>query len=123
MPVDDIDAGGDTESYGLDEAAAAALVSARLPGAARPVPAGGRIRVLVQNGVGAPGLGRGGTIAAGGSGLRYVGGGNIDGFGVTSSLVLLPDGSALSRARGATVSSARSDQRGASDHRHPADHR
>ena len=103
MPVDDIDAGGDTESYGLDEAAAAALVSTRLPGAARPVPAGGRIRVLVQNGVGAPGLGDAARSRLVAAGLRYVGGGNIDGFGVTSSLVLLPDGSALSRARGATV--------------------
>nr|WP_284287686.1 hypothetical protein [Angustibacter aerolatus] len=57
LPVHEIDTGGDTEAYGLDEAAAATMVAQRLPGAALPVPPGGRLKVLVQNGVGTPGLG------------------------------------------------------------------
>ena len=41
LPVDDIDSGGDVTSYGLDAAAAAVMVRARLAGASLPVPSGG----------------------------------------------------------------------------------
>lgn len=106
LPVNDIDAGGDNPSYGLDERATAALVQARLAGAALVAPLGGRTRVLVQNGVGTPGLGdvaRSRLVAAG---LRYVGGGNVEGFGVSRTVVLLPDGSSASRRRAAPVLAA-----------------
>lgn len=103
LPVDDIDAGGESTSYGLDEDASAALVRARLAGAALAVPVGGRTRVLVQNGVGTPGLGDAARSRLVAAGLRYVGGGNVEGFGVAQTLVLLPDGSSASRARGAAV--------------------
>ncbi len=106
VPVRDIDTGGVVTAYGLDNEAAATLVQARLAGAAIAVPAGGRLRVLVQNGDGAPGLGdeaRSRLVAAG---LQYVGGGNVDGFGVDESVVLLPDGTSVSRARGLAVTRA-----------------
>lgn len=103
LPVNDIDAGGESTSYGLDEAASAAMVRSRLAGAALAVPVGGRTRVLVQNGVGTPGLGDAARSRLVAAGLRYVGGGNVEGFGVAESLVLLPDGSSASRARGAAV--------------------
>ena len=103
LPVDDIDSGGDVTSYGLDAAAAAVMVRSRLAGAALPVPSGGRTRVLVQNGVGTPGLGDAARSRLVAAGLRYVGGGNTSGFGVEQSLVLLPDNSASSRARGKAV--------------------
>ncbi len=103
LPVKDIDAGGDTTSYGLDESASAEMVRSRLAGAALTVPVGGRTRVLVQNGVGTPGLGDAARSRLVAAGLRYVGGGNVEGFGVVQSLVLLPDGSTASRARGAAV--------------------
>ena len=103
LPVDDIDAGGDLTSYGLDAAATALMVRSRLAGAALAVPSGGRTRVLVQNGVGTPGLGDAARSRLVAAGLRYVGGGNASGFGVDQSLVLLPDGSTGSRARGKAV--------------------
>ncbi|WP_460444520.1 LytR C-terminal domain-containing protein, partial [Angustibacter aerolatus] len=106
LPVHEIDTGGDTEAYGLDEAAAATMVAQRLPGAALPVPPGGRLKVLVQNGVGTPGLGesaRGELVEAG---YRYVGGGNVDGFGVETSQVLIGDGTSASRRRGLAVATA-----------------
>ena len=103
LPVDDIDAGGDVTSYGLDAAATALMVRSRLAGAALSVPSGGRTRVLVQNGVGTPGLGDAARSRLVAAGLRYVGGGNANGFGVDQSLVLLPDGSTGSRARGKAV--------------------
>lgn len=106
LPVDDIDAGGESSSYGLDATAAAAMVRSRLAGAALPAPAGGRVRVLVQNGAGTPGLGGSARSRLVAAGFRFVGGGNVEGFGVSESLVLLPDGSATSRARGAAVAKA-----------------
>lgn len=106
VPVRDIDTGGSVTAYGLDSVAAAEMVRARLAGAAIAVPAGGRTRVLVQNGVGTPGLGDSARSLLVAAGLRYVGGGNVDGFGVQESVVLLPDGGPVSRARGSAVARA-----------------
>lgn len=106
LPVRDIDAGGSVTAYGLDSAATATLVRARLAGAALPTPASGRLRVLVQNGVGTPGLGEAARVRLVSAGLMYVGGGNVEGFGVAESVVLLPDGTSTSRARGAAVANA-----------------
>lgn len=103
LPVTDIDAGAGVPSYGLDALAAAAVVKARLAGAMLPTPAGGVIRVLVQNGVGTPGLGEAARSRLVAAGLRYVSGGNLAGFGVDRTLVLLPDGSSQSRRRGHAV--------------------
>ena len=103
LPVTDIDAGAGVPSYGLDAVGAAAVVRSRLAGAMLPTPAGGVIRVLVQNGVGTPGLGEAARSRLVAAGLRYVGGGNLAGFGVEQSLVLLPDGSPDSRRRGHAV--------------------
>ncbi|WP_460459704.1 LCP family protein, partial [Angustibacter peucedani] len=106
VPTHDLDTGGAVTAYGLDSAAAATMVHARLAGAEIVSPPGGRLRVLVQNGVGSPGLGDGARSKLVAAGLRYVGGGNVDGFGVTESLVLLPDGSSDSRDRGLSVTKA-----------------
>jgi hypothetical protein len=64
------------------------------------------VRVLVQNGVGTPGLGettRKRLIAAG---LTYVNGGNAAQFGYAKSVVLIPDASTQSRREGADVAAA-----------------
>ena len=66
-----------------------------------PVPAGGRLIVLVQNGVGSPGLGDTARSKLVASGLKYKGGGNVDGFGVKQSVVLIPDGSSQQPGQGA----------------------
>lgn len=106
VPVRDIDTGGPVTSYGLDTAAATSMVQARLAGAAIAVPPGGRLRVLVQNGDGAPGLGDSARSKLVAAGLKYLGGGNVDGFGVKESVVLLPDASSSSRAKGLAVTRA-----------------
>ena len=106
LPVRDIDAGGDVTAYGLDDAAAAKVVKARLAGAAIPIPAGGRLTVLVQNGNGAPGLGDAARSKLVAAGLKYMGGGNVEGFGVKQSVVLISDGSTQSRTKGLTVARA-----------------
>jgi hypothetical protein len=105
LPTHDIDTGGSVTAYGLDTDAATTLVAARLPGARLP-DAGHRLRVLVQNGVGTPGLGDAARSRLVAAGLSYLGGGNVDGFGVKESLVLLPDGSSANRAKGLAVTKA-----------------
>jgi hypothetical protein len=106
LPVREIDAGGDVVAYGLDDKATAELVATRLVGARLPVAAVGHVRVLVQNGVGAPGLGDTARSALLAAGLRYVGGGNLPGFGQKETVVLLRDASSASRQRGMAVAHA-----------------
>jgi hypothetical protein len=103
LPVKEIDAGGTVTSYGLDDKAAAQLVGARLAGAKLPVAAVGHVRVLVQNGVGAPGLGEAARSQLLAAGLRYVAGGNLPGFGQEETVVLLRDASSANRQRGMAV--------------------
>jgi hypothetical protein len=106
LPTKEIDAGGAVVAYGLDDKAAAELVDARLAGARLPVASVGHVRVLVQNGVGAPGLGDSARSRLLQAGLRYVAGGNLPGFGQKESVVLLRDASSTNRARGAAVARA-----------------
>jgi hypothetical protein len=106
LPVKEIDAGGTVTSYGLDDTAATQLVDTRLAGAKLPVAAVGHVRVLVQNGVGAPGLGDSARARLIGAGLRYVAGGNLPGFGQGATVVLLRDASSTSRERGMAVARA-----------------
>jgi hypothetical protein len=106
LPVREIDAGGTSVAYGLDDKAAAELVDSRLAGARLPVASVGRVRVLVQNGVGAPGLGDSARSKLLGAGLRYVAGGNVPGFGQKRTVVLLRDASSGSRERGMAVARA-----------------
>ncbi len=106
LPVNEIDSGGAVTAYGLDAEGAARLTRSRLAGAAIAEPVGGRVRVLVQNGVGTPGLGEAARAQLVAAGLRYVGGGNVTGFGVRQTVVLLADGGSAERARGAAVARA-----------------
>jgi hypothetical protein len=89
LPVTEISAGGDEVLYGLDADAAADVVRSRFAEARRQG-AGEAPRVLVQNGVGTPGLAdraRDRLVAAG---FRFVGGGNASTLGRQESAVLVP---------------------------------
>jgi hypothetical protein len=103
VPNNEIDSGSGTPSYGLDDAATASMVSSRLAGAALPTPLGGRARILVENGVGTPGLGddaRGVLVA---KGYSFRSGGNAASFGTAPSVVLIPDSTPQSRALGTAI--------------------
>ena len=104
LPVRTIDAGG-TPAYGLDRAAADKLIAGALAGARGPA-AGAATRVLVQNGVGTPGLGESARTRLVQAGLAYVGGGNADRFGYTESVVLITDGAPAARSRADAVATA-----------------
>ncbi|MGL5857321.1 MAG: LCP family protein [Angustibacter sp.] len=106
VPVREIDAGGAEVAYGLQTDAVRKLTQDRLAGAAIAEPAGGRLRVLVRNGVGAPGLGEQARTRLVAAGLQYVGGGNVAGFGVRTTVVLIPDAGSQQRIRALRVATA-----------------
>lgn len=104
LPVRDLATGGDEPLAGVDDAAAAQVLQRRLPGA---LAAGGDTpRVLVQNGVGEPGLGERARDLLVAAGLRYVGGGNAATFGREETVVAIPSDSDRDRERGLAVAEA-----------------
>jgi hypothetical protein len=103
VPTIEIDSGSGTPWYGLDDKAAAAMVQERLTGAEFPTPSGGRARVLVQNGIGTPGLGDAVRDELVPRGYIFRSGGNAPSFGSGPSVVLIPDSSPQSRQLGSTM--------------------
>jgi hypothetical protein len=90
----------------LDQQAAEVMVRDLLPEAVLAPGEGQRVRVLVQNGDGMPGLGAYARDRLVEAGFAFVSGGNADQFGYPKTLVLLPDGTDASRERGLAVAEA-----------------
>jgi hypothetical protein len=106
LPVNAIATGAGEESYGVNAQLAAALMKVRFAPSLVKETGGGPVRVLVQNGVGTPGLvdkARSKLIAAG---FRFVNGGNASQFGEKTTTVLIPDSAPASVERGAAVAAA-----------------
>ncbi len=106
LPVKTIDAGGPVPALGIDTVAASALVKDLLASSAAAQRPGGDVRVLVQNGVGTPGLGSSARDLLVAEGFTYVAGGNASSFGNATSLVLITDGTAAKRAEGLAIANA-----------------
>jgi anionic cell wall polymer biosynthesis LytR-Cps2A-Psr (LCP) family protein len=75
----------------IDQEATAALVTELLPDAARTPGPNSKVRVLVQNGVGAPGLNAAARQLIVDAGYTYVNGGNAAAWGQKASVVVVPD--------------------------------
>ncbi|MGH8969005.1 MAG: LCP family protein [Actinomycetes bacterium] len=103
LPVNELDTGSDLLSYGVNAGQAADLLRSRLPGALQRDPAGQSVRVLVENGVGTPGLVEKARQRLVDDGFRFVNGGNAASFDSVESLVLIPDGTSKSQERGQRV--------------------
>jgi anionic cell wall polymer biosynthesis LytR-Cps2A-Psr (LCP) family protein len=103
LPVTEIDTGGSVTSYGLDAAQAAATMRARFPGSLQQDATGESLRVLVENGVGTPGLVEKARTKLVAAGFRFVNGGNASPFNADPSGVLVPDGTDKSLERGRRV--------------------
>lgn len=97
---------GDSTVQGLDAARARQLVERQLPGARIPEPSGGVVRVLVRNGVGVPKLSEAARDRLVAADLRFVAGGNADGFGRRSTVILIASDSRTDRDRGERVARA-----------------
>ena len=87
----------------VDPVAAAQVVTATLADARTGQAGGDQVSVLVQNGVGTPGLGATAQARLTKAGLAYIAGGNATTFGQPSSVVMLNDSSATSLAAGRRV--------------------
>jgi anionic cell wall polymer biosynthesis LytR-Cps2A-Psr (LCP) family protein len=106
LPVNTIATGSGEESYGVNAQQAAALMQARFAPSLVADTAGGAVRVLVQNGVGTPGLVDKARTKLVKAGFRFVNGGNASAFGEKTSTVLIPDSAPASVDRGAAVAAA-----------------
>ncbi|HVD28985.1 MAG TPA: LCP family protein [Mycobacteriales bacterium] len=106
LPVTEIDTGGAVTSYGLDAAQAAATMRARFPGSLQQDANGESVRVLVENGVGTPGLVEKARTKLVAAGFQFINGGNASPFNADPSSIQVPDGTEKSLARGRRVAAA-----------------
>ncbi len=104
LPTNDVESGG-LSLVRVDLAGADRVLRTLLPTAMLDA-AQARPRVLVQNGVGTPGLGASARDRLVAANLVYINGGNAESFGQPTTQVLVPDGSAASLALGEQVAAA-----------------
>jgi hypothetical protein len=105
-PVKPIDTGIDTVTYRLDREATADAVATRFAGSLPPSSSAGGGDVLVQNGVGTPGLGQAARERLVSAGFTFVAGGNASSFGRAATVVVIPDADPASRQQGRAVAAA-----------------
>lgn len=105
LPTHEIDSGGTLSVVRADLAASDAVLHSLLP-QAQLTGAESSPRVLVQNGVGTPGLGASARDRLVAAGMVYVNGGNAEQFGQGRTTVIVPDASTSSQQLGAEVAEA-----------------
>ena len=103
LPVTEIDTGSETASYGIEPGQVAAMMRSLFPAALQQDAGGEVLRVLVENGVGTPGLVEKARAELVDDGFRFVNGGNAASFDFDESAVIIPDGTEKSVARGQRV--------------------
>jgi hypothetical protein len=106
LPVTPIETGGPVPAYALDETQWASIRSTALAGSLPPQQPGGEVRVLVENGVGTPGIEQDAARMLRRAGFVFVNGGNANRFDYARTVVLIPDASQEQRDLGASVASA-----------------
>jgi anionic cell wall polymer biosynthesis LytR-Cps2A-Psr (LCP) family protein len=106
LPVNEIDAGGTVPTYGLAVTETSTMIRRLLPGALQTAPDGEVLSVLVENGVGTPGLNEQARELLVAAGFRYVPGGNAAEFNDEPSAIFVPDGTEESIRRGRQVAEA-----------------
>ena len=104
LPTTDIEAGTGLEGVRVDLASSDAVLATLLPDA--QLGDESSPRVLVQNGVGTPGLGAAARDALVSAGMVYINGGNAEEFGRLQTLVIVEDSSGASQLLGEQVADA-----------------
>lgn len=104
LPTTQIEAGTGLEVVRVDLDAADATLGTLLPDA--QIGDGSNPRVLVQNGVGTPGLGAEARDRLVDAGMVYINGGNAEEFGRLQTLVIVEDATAEARELGEQVAEA-----------------
>lgn len=105
LPTSDFDSGGSLPVVRVDLAAADVMLNSVVPQAMLP-DVSRRGRVLVQNGLGTPGLGAAARDRLVAAGLVYINGGNAEEFGQKRTRIILADGSAARLELGAAIAEA-----------------
>ncbi len=105
LPTTDIDTVGTLQRVRVDVTGSQEVLGALLPQALIPG-AEARPRVLVQNGVGTPGLGATARDRLVGAGLVYINGGNADNFKHATTSVLVSDDTTAGRELGVAIAQA-----------------
>jgi hypothetical protein len=106
VPTHPLDSGGTIPTVVVDTTALGAWVKADFAGSVPTTAQAGPVSVLVQNGVGTPGLDDQARIRLAAAGLTYVPGGNATSFDNPTSTILIADGTDASRVQGAIVAKA-----------------
>jgi hypothetical protein len=106
LPVNEIDTGGPVPSYGLNAGDADAALRDKFPGALQKDASGGVVRVLVENGVGTPGLVEQARSKLVDAGFQFKNGGNASPFTNQPSSIQVSDGTDASMAKGRRVAAA-----------------
>ena len=105
LPVKPLPSGGASAST-VDQVAAAAMVQELLPDAARKPGANSQVRVLVQNGVGTPGLNAAARQLLVDAGYTFINGGNAGSLGHATTQIVIPDSGVTSRKWGTDIATA-----------------
>lgn len=103
LPVNTLETGGPVPSLVVDPEGLERLRQGLLADSLPPDAGGQEITVLVQNGVGTPGLEQDAAKLLREQGYEFVNGGNASTFGVEQSMVLIPDTQPASQALGEDV--------------------
>ncbi|MCZ3388892.1 MAG: LCP family protein [Actinomycetia bacterium] len=98
LPVDTLETGGPEPSLIVEPAGLERLRAGLLVDSLPPDSGGEQITVLVQNGVGTPGLEQDAAVRLRDQGYDFFNGGNAREFGREQTLVLIPDASEASRS-------------------------
>ncbi len=106
LPVKAIQDGGTPTSYTVDPEANAAMVAELFPDAARKPGPNSKVRVLVQNGVGSPGLNAQARQQILDAGYTFVNGGNAATLGQATTAIVVPDTTPDSLTWGADIAAA-----------------
>ena len=106
LPVDPIDTGGPQLAYRIDPVAVRQLVTTQLAGSIPPGAASGTNRVLVENGVGTPGLGLSARARLVRAGFQFVGSRNAPQFGHAQTIVLIFSATPQAERLGVSVARA-----------------
>lgn len=106
LPTQALDTGAASESLSVDDSAAPAVLRRLFPEATRPSGSPAPVSVLVQNGVGTPGLGETARSKLVGAGFRFIAGGNAATMGRAKTVIIIADSSPANIALGGKVAAA-----------------
>ncbi len=106
LPVNEIDTGGPVPAYGINAGDVDAALREKFPGALVRDASGGTLRVLVENGVGTPGLAERARTKLVAAGFQFKSGGNASSFDSSPSSIQVVDGTEASLEKGRRVATA-----------------